>query len=289
MSAKKGFTLTELLVVMAIIAVLSAIAFPAMRLAIRRAESVNCIANMKNVLQATQLYATDYDDYLMLSRYGIESGASQTSDDSTWVQITLPYMRNFDVFRCPADKSARPKGTQPVDGDIIPGETYSRYYEASMRTNVGYNYLYLSPLYRGRSGNFLPYARTTTSIGNPGRTLYFVDSAWDLDRTGRPVGGGSYLVQPPCRYMRKNGQLSDTFPLGDDTELYYINDGWTKSNAGQFTSLGGAYPWHNGRSNVGMADGSVSTLTVNQLVAGCNVSDLGGLIFDDASYVWDTN
>ena len=56
-----GFTLIEILVVVAIIAILVAIAFPAISNAKKRANEASCLANMKQCGAAILVYASDSD------------------------------------------------------------------------------------------------------------------------------------------------------------------------------------------------------------------------------------
>lgn len=56
----RGFTLIELLVVIAIIAVLIAILLPGLRRAREQARTVVCMANIKNITLAFQMYAYDH-------------------------------------------------------------------------------------------------------------------------------------------------------------------------------------------------------------------------------------
>ena len=57
---KSGFTLVELIVVMAILGILMGIAIPSYQWYIARAEKAKCIANMKNIGTALGMYRTDH-------------------------------------------------------------------------------------------------------------------------------------------------------------------------------------------------------------------------------------
>jgi prepilin-type N-terminal cleavage/methylation domain-containing protein/prepilin-type processing-associated H-X9-DG protein len=57
----KGFTLIELLVVIAIIAILAAMLFPVFARARESARKIQCLANVKNIATAIQMYLSDYE------------------------------------------------------------------------------------------------------------------------------------------------------------------------------------------------------------------------------------
>ncbi|MFM8763518.1 MAG: type II secretion system protein, partial [Spartobacteria bacterium] len=55
----KAFTVIEILVVIAIVAVLAALLFPAMSAALDRAKDTKCISNLRQIGTAVQLYANE--------------------------------------------------------------------------------------------------------------------------------------------------------------------------------------------------------------------------------------
>jgi prepilin-type N-terminal cleavage/methylation domain-containing protein/prepilin-type processing-associated H-X9-DG protein len=120
---RSGFTLIELLVVIAIIAILAAMLFPVFARARESARKIQCLANVKNIATAIQMYLTDYDR-LMPTEHG--QAAIQYFDGApgggSWDPDTLPhcnrgyqanpylqwpvildeYVKNRDVWRCPS-------------------------------------------------------------------------------------------------------------------------------------------------------------------------------------------
>lgn len=129
-----GFTLMELLVVVAIIAILAALLLPAIAKAKNSTHVTACMNNLRQLQLAWTMYADDNDGKLVPNKYVI--GNPHTSRFS-WVQGRLdfspnnpantsdaafldptlsafsPYISNTKVYRCPSDKSAvKINGTQ---------------------------------------------------------------------------------------------------------------------------------------------------------------------------------
>jgi prepilin-type N-terminal cleavage/methylation domain-containing protein/prepilin-type processing-associated H-X9-DG protein len=92
----KGFTLVELLVVVAIIAILMAILLPALRGARERARSAKCMTNTRNLAQALNQYAIEFDDYVVLS-HSIPYPWGQA-----WPMELKRYLKNLEVYWCPS-------------------------------------------------------------------------------------------------------------------------------------------------------------------------------------------
>ena len=61
---KKNFTLIELLIVIAIIAILAALLLPALDAARKKARGTQCLSNLKQCAAFMFLYASDHDDWL---------------------------------------------------------------------------------------------------------------------------------------------------------------------------------------------------------------------------------
>ena len=283
---KRAFTLPELLIVLAIIAVLASVLYPVFRTVKASAYKATCLTNFKNLHLASTLYITDWDDRTMPVNHQ-PSAPANSSNDRTWVQLTLPYSTQFSIYNCPADYGVRPSAETSFDQDLVPGDTYSKYYSASVRVNAGYNYAYLAPVYRTSSGRWQAEPRSTSQIAEPSATLLFVDTVWGRTEIGTPYGGGSWLVVPPCRFDMRDGRRRDTFSIGAGSTLYTPSEGWEGNKESTFV-YGLAWPWHLGKVNIIRMDGSAKSLPIESLTAGCDARERWlGSINDSGRYMWD--
>lgn len=279
----RAFTLVEMLIAIAIAAILAALLFPVFRSAKIRAQRAVWVDNCHQNALATILYMGDYDDHFMVARYSPEEDGGP-ENDRTWIQNLLPYSRDFSMFLCPVDDTRDPS-VKVLDSDVLPGETYSRYYEASKRANLGYNFLYLAPMIK--TTGWESRSRMMSEIGEPSSTIMFGDSAWEVVN-GKARGGGSYLIVPPCRFTPGK---EDSFGLNGATseDIFLPPIGWVnQSEATTDYKAGGLYPWFAPKVNIVFTDGSAKALTMAQITSGCNVEPKwSGSIVDSHLYLWD--
>jgi prepilin-type N-terminal cleavage/methylation domain-containing protein len=286
MVLRRGFTLVELIVVIAIIAIIAAILFPVFSQTRLHAYQISWTGSARQVALSTQLYVDDYDNTMMLPRHNMNPSAD-ARNDRTWVQSLLPYTSNFEIFFCPTDNT-RPARSAIFDPDLSLGDTTARYYEQSQRTNLGYNFAYLAPIYRqGPNWNIVP--RTSYDIENPSSTLLYGDSAWEV-KDGKPSGGGNYLIIPPCRYQVSNSRIVDTFAPGINSNVNLFESGlaWEVPSRTWNGEAGGLYPWFKKSITITFVDGHVKSVPLQAVTAGCDVkSNWQGYIVDDTRYIWD--
>ena len=82
----RRFTLIELLIVIAIIAILAAILLPALQSARLRGQSANCSSNLKNIGSAAGMYGSDFDDFMPTKCQAGEW------DIGFWAYLVSPYL-----------------------------------------------------------------------------------------------------------------------------------------------------------------------------------------------------
>ncbi len=87
---------------MAIIAVLAALLFPVFAKARGSAQTVTCISNIKQLLQASQMYCNDHDRRLVPARNWDNSYGTL---GVTWCLLLQPYIKNKEILTCPLDST----------------------------------------------------------------------------------------------------------------------------------------------------------------------------------------
>jgi prepilin-type N-terminal cleavage/methylation domain-containing protein/prepilin-type processing-associated H-X9-DG protein len=99
-----AFTLIEVLVVIAIIAILSAILFPVFAQAREKARSASCLSNGRQLGMAVQMYIGDYDESFPCS-CARNMMMDPMMGDVNWIDTIQPYAKSRQILRCPSDVS----------------------------------------------------------------------------------------------------------------------------------------------------------------------------------------
>ena len=108
-NTKGAFTLIELLIVIAIIAILAAILFPVFARARENARRTSCSSNLKQLGLGVMQYIQDYDETYPFN-WDYDGGGSITNPElEGWRYYMQPYVKSVQIFQCPS--SAPPSGT----------------------------------------------------------------------------------------------------------------------------------------------------------------------------------
>lgn len=114
---RRAFTLLELLVVVAIVAMLAAILLPSLQQSRRQGQAVACLSNMRQLGLALHMYAQTQGNRLIGS--GLTHGGGPTSpalEARSWFHTLKREYGNKLVARCPSDRS-------PYWEEALPGST----------------------------------------------------------------------------------------------------------------------------------------------------------------------
>jgi prepilin-type N-terminal cleavage/methylation domain-containing protein len=96
MQHKRGFTLAEVIIVIAIIAILGAITFSTFGPAREKGRQTVCMSNLKNIYQALMMYGADYEGHDHLP--GLENIPLEPFLMPT---MLLPYTGTNEILFCP--------------------------------------------------------------------------------------------------------------------------------------------------------------------------------------------
>ena len=97
MKSRRGFTLVELLVVIGIIALLISILLPALNKARQQAMMVKCQANMRTLMQAVQMYASEHNAQIPFCNWATNVNTPWSNNGVTygegWLFLGDPNLR----------------------------------------------------------------------------------------------------------------------------------------------------------------------------------------------------
>lgn len=218
-SAFSGFTLVELLVVVAIMTILASLLLPAIGKARQKSRGLQCLNNLRQMGLGWQMYADDQYGVLVPNWGNAIAGIDETNPSwvAGWMDYTAsshntnidylvhpgvgdrpygallgPYTKDYRLYRCPAD-------TSKIE---ISGERFSRVRSVSMNMYAGANWV--GPLAKeGLDAGYFIY-RTQADF----RALQPANAWIMLDEHEDSINGGGFVVDVIRR--GSDAQLIDT-------------------------------------------------------------------------------
>lgn len=105
---RAAFTLIELLIVVAIVAILAALIFPVFARARENARRASCQSNLKQIGIGLLQYSQDYDEVMIADWYGptgnnASDPASTANAGYKWMDAGYEYIKSVQIFVCPTD------------------------------------------------------------------------------------------------------------------------------------------------------------------------------------------
>jgi prepilin-type N-terminal cleavage/methylation domain-containing protein len=187
---RRGFTLLELLAVIATIAILAALLLPILSKAKTRAHRTSCLSNLRQLGFAWALYSSDNNGFLVesypnspdvwvkgdMTKVGEAGNADLIREGKLFA-----YNQNVGIYRCPTDK-----------GVIIEGKRTPTVRSYSMNSFMGARDPKLGPIPVSAGKHTLFYARDS-EIRRPSEMWVL------LDEDERSIDDGFFVCDPDAR------------------------------------------------------------------------------------------
>ena len=211
-SSRGGFTLLEILVALAIIAILSSMIFPVFTLVRENGRRTACLGNLHQLGLALTQYAHDHNsllppynnnlDYCIVNRDVPPPSPSVMLPErgKELVTVLTPYTKSTDIWFCPSDPDARTTSTTG----------FLRHQFSSYRTFRG------GIFRRGMSGLGWPFSIEGTPFASASQIPMLSDESWTILRVGVDHEGKmtphSYSHNESFNFLYRDGHVK-SLPL----------------------------------------------------------------------------
>lgn len=98
-----GFSIVELLVVIAVMLIVAALLLPAISKSKERSRSTACLSNLRQIGMSLQLYVTENENRLPIMYDAIPGVVNPTNAVPTMDRVLSNYLGNARVLLCPSD------------------------------------------------------------------------------------------------------------------------------------------------------------------------------------------
>ena len=260
----RGFTLVELLVVVAIIGCLASLLLPSLSAARKLAQAGVCLANMKRLAASARVYVEDNRDTFPPFRMRLPGGDTYEHHFGERYFRKNPRWQWFLYSGAGAPISPNKYGSQgefdaalQMDNDYYICPSLIDEYSHDIRNGAyGYNYQYLGNS-RGLEDGWANFPVRLSSVA--GRTVLFADSRGG----GIPHGKHSYTLDPPKLAVSRHA------------------DSYGPHGAGYDIEHSPADRRHQGKANVAFVGGYAKTMELADM--GYHVDEAGWPIADGSN------
>lgn len=189
---RRAFTLVELLVVIAVVAILAAVLLPALSRAKESARRAACASNLRQIILAALMYADEQEDRFPAQPGGDGLAMRAAGGDGTnYYDLLIPYVNHPRVWLCPSAQS-EPGGLMGfhMNGLIITtnglkAAAIAEVSQTLLIAETGYRKLYdLAYLRPDQAGNYLYDRPQRNHFGGSnagfvdGHVRWYHDTAW---------------------------------------------------------------------------------------------------------------
>jgi prepilin-type N-terminal cleavage/methylation domain-containing protein len=176
----RAFTLIELLVVIAVIAILAALLLPALAAAKLRAQRIQCVSNLKQLILANSMYVNDYGKGLPYYP------GDPTYYRTLWMGTLIQYHAQVNQVRfCPAAPEKLPLDLTNPWGTADKAWVWNS--TPRLSGSFAFNgWFYSNDNYFNTGEDLARHFSQENSVQHPSQTPVFLDSIW-VDLWPRPT------------------------------------------------------------------------------------------------------